>query len=158
MFWDTLSLACQILHGIFLLVWSVIFSSSCDFFPSFSIRSTSSIQRRLGIFHSVFGTAMPFPASISSLFISSIISVYSMTNRSPPCLMLSLMVIFLVLAPGIVICSNLSLNSVKKNTRFGVHVMRSSLGSQYKNPHTIWDTRFEVLSWLRDFLYVQTYH
>ena len=40
--------------------------------------------------------SIPWPSCLSSLDISSIRAAYSITNRTPPCLMLSLILIFLV--------------------------------------------------------------
>ena len=74
------------------VVWNILWSSSLSWW----IRATSSIHSRhpdIVLFHSVW---FPIFRSCSSFDISSIRFAYSMTDRTPPCLMLSLMLIILV--------------------------------------------------------------
>ena len=85
---------CQIWYGIWLslVMDSILFSSSL----SLCISATSSIDRRhpgVGMFHMFW-----FPTSIScnSFAISSIRFAYSITDTTPPCLMLSFILIILV--------------------------------------------------------------
>ena len=74
----------------------VMSGSSC--FPSglVSRSRTSSIHSRHAILVSVLGILIPRSVPWISLFISSIGNAYWSTERTPPCLMLSLILIFLV--------------------------------------------------------------
>ena len=75
--------------------WLVTSSIVCRASRSWWIRHTSSIHRSesIVIFPFVF---RPSPISFSFLDISSIRAAYSITDRTPPCLILSLILIFLV--------------------------------------------------------------
>ena len=78
-----------------LATWFVTSSISCSLFRSWCIRHTSSIQSSESrvIFASV---TYPRFFSFNSFDISSMRVSYSMTDNTPPCLMLSLMLILLV--------------------------------------------------------------
>ena len=75
--------------------WFVVFMTSCSYFRFSWIRATSSI-------HSKFARVSPLSIFIPclrfciSFVILSISVAYSMTDRTPPCLMLSFIFIFLV--------------------------------------------------------------
>ena len=75
--------------------WLVMFSISCSFSGLWWIRHTSSIHSRESRVIFVWVT-YPIFLCFSSLAISSMRVAYSITERTPPCLMLSLMFIFLV--------------------------------------------------------------
>ena len=75
--------------------WLVTSSIVCKVSRSWWIRHTSSIHRSESIFILPF-VFRPSPFSFSSLDISSIRAAYSITDRTPPCLILSLILIFLV--------------------------------------------------------------
>ena len=78
-----------------LATWLVTSSISCSFSRSWWIRHTSSIHRSES---RVMFACVTYPRflCLSSLAISSISDAYSITDSTPPCLILSLICIFLV--------------------------------------------------------------
>ena len=73
----------------------VMLSISCSVLRSWCMRQTSSIHRRVLTFSPVSVT-IPRSCSFNSFDISSMSVAYSMTDSTPPCLMLSLILISLV--------------------------------------------------------------
>ena len=69
--------------------WFVMSSISCSVLRSWCMRQTSSIHRRVFTFSPVSVT-IPRSCSFNSFDISSMSVVYSITDSSPPCLILSL--------------------------------------------------------------------
>ena len=80
----------------FSATFSVMSSNFCFSFGFVSSSSTSSIHSRHAIFVGVSGISIPRSVSCISLFISSMRRAYCRTDSTPPCRMLSLIVIFLV--------------------------------------------------------------
>ena len=79
----------------FFATWFVMSSICCSVVRSWCMRQTSSIHRRvLSVVPCLVFSPMLF--FLSSLAISSISVAYSITDRTPPCLMLSLILISLV--------------------------------------------------------------
>ena len=83
----------------------VISSISCSSFGSDDIRSTSSIPSRQPVISSRLPTYVPRFFFIISLLILSIRSVYCRTDCTPPCLMLSFILISLVLLCLVLSCA-----------------------------------------------------
>ena len=88
----TLHLAAPNSMWYFLAIWFVMSSIFWSLFLSWWIRHTSSIHSRESIITS-WSVSMPRFLFCSSLAISSISVAYSMTDSTPPCLMLSLIFI-----------------------------------------------------------------
>ena len=88
----TLHLAAPNSMWYILAIWFVTSSIFWSLFLSWWIRHTSSIHSKESIITSWF-VSMPRFLFCSSLAISSISVAYSMTDSTPPCLMLSLIVI-----------------------------------------------------------------